>query len=146
MKKALSVFLAVLMIFSVFGVTTAFAEEEKTYYTVTFIYIQGTEEITETFTVAEGETVIAPDYPVRDNTPEMKYIFKGWKAEGDDNLYHQNTIPPVTGDITYTAVYSEQAVEETITFFGLISYIFSQFNRIFEQIAKYLSDIFQMEV
>lgn len=150
MKKALSVFLAVLMIFSVFGVTTAFAEEigedGKTYYTVTFIYIQGNEEITETRLVVEGGTVTAPNYPVRDDTSKATYIFKGWQTEGDPNLYYQNTIPAVTSDITYVAVYSEQPIEETVSFFGLIAYIFSQFNRIFEQIAEYFSSIFGIQV
>lgn len=150
MKKALSVFLAVLMIFSVFGATVAFAaeEEEKTYYTVTFIYIQGNnEEITEIRRVAEGETVIAPNYPVRSDSSKVRYTFKGWQAEGDPKLYHQNTIPPVTADVTYVAVYSEQPInEETLSFLSVITYIFSQFNRIFEKLAEYFSDIFGVEV
>lgn len=141
MKKVISVLLAVLMIFSVFGATVAFAEDElKETYTIIFVDFDGT-ELAKFENVTKGDKVIAPAYPVRENTPDMKYVFKGWK-KGDDEtvLYHQNTIPEASGSeevITYTAVYSEQPVEETLTFFGLIAYIFSQFNRIFETIASW---------
>lgn len=141
MKKVISVFLAALMIFSAFGMTLAYAaEEEKETYTVKFVYVEtvvdGDEiknvEKTVEFTVEAGVSIEAPEYPATYSEGKTTYIFKGWKAEGSDELYHKNTIPAVTGDVTYTAVYSEQTEKETMSFFALIRSIFSSFNIIIE--------------
>lgn len=130
MKKVISVLLAVLMIFSVFGMTLAYAEEEKDTYTITFVDYDGT--VIKTVVVEDGEAVEAPEYPTREDTEDIKYIFKGWKAEGSDELYHKNTIPAAEEDTTYTAVYSEQKIEPTTSFFALIRSIFERFNILIE--------------
>ncbi len=136
MKKTVSLLLAIIMIFSAFGMTFAFAEEVKPVYTVTFVDYDG--RVISTVQAEEGETLIAPAYPTREDTDTMKYIFKGWKAENDDNYYHQNTIPAVSGNTTYTAVYSEQKIEKPVTFLSLIASIFARFNKLLEKIFGWI--------
>lgn len=142
MKKALSLFLAVLMIFSVCGATLAFAADGT--YTVTFVDYDNS--IVNTVTVADGNTTKAPENPSRENVTaedgtEYEYIFKGWAkvvdGKADESvLYHETTIPAVTEDVTYIAVYSEQEVTPIITFWNLVESIFARLNMIFEYFAK----------
>ena len=72
---------------------TASMSKEVTTYTVTWIYGPASERITETETYAYGET------PSHADPPALSEIepFKEWSP----------AISPVTGSITYTAVYSD---------------------------------------
>ena len=58
-----------------------------------------------------------PEYnretPTRDDNPEYKYTFTGW-SDGEHE-YAPNDLPNVTGDVTYTAIYTSEKKKYTIT-------------------------------
>lgn len=144
MKKVLSVFLAMLMIFTCFSTVVAFAEDEIT-YTITFIDDDG--YVLGTVVAGKDEHYTAVEYPVKEDTEKTRYIFKGWMEYSEDGsatdltLYHQNTMPVATKDVTYIAVYSEKQItaDDEITFFGLIRNIFARINAIFEYFYRIFS-------
>ncbi|MGN1419251.1 MAG: InlB B-repeat-containing protein [Acutalibacteraceae bacterium] len=134
MKKALSLFLAVLMLFSISAVTFASAEGEEKFYSITFVDYDGTELAA--LTVAESGIVKAPENPTRASTETVNYVFKGWSSDGGQTIYHASTIPLATSDVTYTAIYGEQKVEKTTTFWNFIQSIFARINAVFEYFAR----------
>ncbi|MGN1194636.1 MAG: hypothetical protein ACI4SB_04065 [Acutalibacteraceae bacterium] len=135
MKKALSLLLSVLMIFSCMSVAV-FAEdaapEPSVYYTIKFVDWDGT-QIGEDVIVCKGDIVPAPANPTRtsDNN-KIEYIFKGWSADGGNTIYHAGTLPIATADVTYTAIYAENNKSDIITFWNLVQSIFARINQIFE--------------
>lgn len=58
-----------------------------------------------------------PEYngetPTRDDNPEYKYTFAGW-SDGEHE-YAPYALPKVTGDVTYTAIYTSEKKKYTIT-------------------------------
>lgn len=138
MKKALSLLLSVLMIFSCMSVAV-FAEDEvpapAANYTVKFVDWNGT--VLQSSTVAHGAIVAAPANPTRtSDNKKVEYIFKGWSADGGNTLYHAGTIPVATEDVTYTAIYAENNKSDTLTFWELVRSIFARINQIFEYFAE----------
>ena len=74
-------------------------------YTVTWNNYDGT--TLETVSVALGES---PSYdgetPVKPGSGDTHYLFKGW-TDGETSYAANDTLPAVTGDITYTAEFTE---------------------------------------
>ena len=74
-------------------------------YTVTWNNYDGT--TLETVSVALGES---PSYdgetPVKPGSGNTSYVFKGW-TDGETYYAANDTLPAVTGDITYTAEFTE---------------------------------------
>lgn len=140
MKKIIAVLLSVLMLFSAVSVV-CFAEGETegpmTYYTITFVDYDG--EVLGTRKIVENGIIDAPENPVRENTKEVEYTFKGWSSDGGVTTYAPKTLPLATGDITYTAIYAEEKIENTFTFWNLVQSIFARINMIFE----YFFNIFE---
>lgn len=142
MKKIIAVLLSVLMLFSTVSAVCFAAdetEEPMTYYTITFVDHDGT--VLGTRKIVEGGIIDAPENPVRANTKEVEYTFKGWSADGGKNTYAPKTLPRATGDITYTAIYAEERLDADngLTFWKLIQSIFARINMIFE----YFFNIFE---
>lgn len=140
MKKIIAVLLSVLMLFSAVSVV-CFAEgeteEPMTYYTITFVDYDG--KVLGTRKIVENGIIDAPENPVRENTKEVEYTFKGWSSDGGVTTYAPKTLPLATGDITYTAIYAEEKIEDTFTFWNLVQSIFARINMIFE----YFFNIFE---
>lgn len=136
MKKALSLLLTVLMLFTIGAVTLASAAEGDV-YTIKFVNYDGTEIAS--CTVTEGSIVKAPQNPTRESTETTEYIFKGWSADGGKTCYHESTIPLAYGDVTYTAVYGEQEIDNSMTFWQFIKSIFDRINAIFEYFDRIFS-------
>lgn len=139
MKKALSLLLSVLMIFSC--MTVAVFAEDKTpapsYYTIQFVDWDGT--VLQSGPYSHGEVVTAPANPTKASEDKnVEYVFKGWSADGGNTIYHAGTIPIATGDVTYTAVYAENKKSSNLTFWQLVQSIFARINKIFE----YFNEIF----
>ena len=140
MKKALSLLLSVLMIFSCMSVAV-FAEDgtlvPPTSYTILFVDWDGT--VLESKVVKAGDIVTAPANPTRtSDNKKIEYIFKGWSSDDGKTIYHAGTIPIATEDVTYTAIYAENNKSDIITFWELVRSIFARINQIFE----YFNEIF----
>lgn len=156
MKKTLALVLALLVAFSMFSVVSFAADgeatvpQEKAPITVIFI-VDG--NVVQEISVQDG-TILTPYVPappekadteMRDpETNEIKkirYTFKGWKTEGDDNLYHNNTFPVAkldgaeTRTIIYTAEFSEKDISDRQSFWNFIESIFERINLLFEYFA-----------
>lgn len=149
MKKALSVLLAVLVVFSMCSVV-AFAGNETTTPPITVIFLNDGKVIKEA-KVQSGETLtpFTPDNPTKDKTDTVEYVFAGWQqqdADGniiDSTLYPKSTIPPVAlaeGEtektVIYVAVYTEKSIAGNQTFWQFFGSIFQRLNMIFEYFAK----------
>ena len=103
-KKPVSILLAVLMVISLFVAVPITASAAAT-YTVTWKNWNGTVLETDE-NVAEGAI---PTYdgetPVRPEDMNATYTFSAWD-DGKTTYLIGEELPPVTGDITYTAVYT----------------------------------------
>ncbi len=141
MKKALSVVLSVLVIFSMLGVM-AFAADEPP-ITVKFVDYDGS--IIKEIKVTPGTilTPYVPEAPERADTEDTDYSFIGWKAE-DGKTYHASTFPTptlaegeTTKEIIYTADYSEKDTTGYQSFFKFLESIFERINLIFEYFARW---------
>ena len=88
------------------GNATYTATYTETYinYTVTFVNYDGTELSTATYHY--GDTVTVPATPVKPSTNTYSYTFNGWDKQ----------VVAVDGDATYTATYTENYIEYTVTF------------------------------
>lgn len=140
MKKALSLVIALLMTFSMFGVMASAAEDDTAPIKIIFI-VDG--NVVKEISVQEGTilTQYAPEDPVKPDTDTTRYIFKGWQTEGDDNLYYQATFPVATlngaetREIIYTAVFSEQDLSGRQSLWNFIESLFERLNLLFEYFA-----------
>lgn len=140
MKKALSLVLALLMTFSMFGVM-AFAAEDDT-APIHIIFVVDGNTVKE-ISVQDGTilTPYAPENPMKPDTDTTRYIFKGWQTAGDDELYYQSTFPVATLDgaetreIVYTAVFAEQDISGRQSFWNFIESLFERLNLLFEYFA-----------
>ena len=60
-----------------------------------------------------------PEYngatPEQDSTAQYTYTFSGWTSDGGNNVYTAQTLPAVTGDVTYTAVFDSTLNSYTVT-------------------------------
>ena len=105
-KKPVSILLAVLMVISLFVAVPITASAADATYTVTWKNWNGTVLETDE-NVAEGAI---PTYdgetPVRPEDMNNTYTFSAWDDGTTTYLIGVDDLPPVTGDITYTAVYT----------------------------------------
>lgn len=99
----------------------AIYEEELKSYSVTWDYGNGDVAESELYDYGEipaleddeGDPII----PIKMNTAKYTYAFIGWKSSEDDTVYGPGEeLPEVTGDVTYTAQYSETINQYKITF------------------------------
>lgn len=153
MKKALSVLLAVLVLFSMAGVM-ATAEGETTETVRVVFYVDDAEYyalnvlpgVNFVDRLQTGDNVLTA--PTKASTETTEYIFNGWE------LYQQNengewvatgvvdypgTIPPVGEDVTevrYVATFIEEDIKENQTLWAFIATIFERINMIFEYFAE----------
>ena len=135
MKKALSLLLSVLMIFSCMTVAVFAEDATPAYYTVKFVDWDGT--LLTSTPYSPGEVVTAPANPTRtSDDKKVEYVFKGWSADGGNTIYHAGTIPIATEDVTYTAVYAENKKSDNLTFWQLVQSVFARINQIFEYFAE----------
>jgi len=140
MKKAFSVLLSVLVIFSMVGVM-AFAAEPP--ITVNFVDYDG--KVLKTINVLPGAQIneYVPANPERADTDTTDYTFAGWKDE-NGNLLHKSTIPvapqlaegEATKTVTYTASYTEKDTTGYQTFWNFIESIFERINMLFQYFAE----------
>ncbi|MCM1543885.1 MAG: hypothetical protein NC110_01185 [Ruminococcus sp.] len=140
MKKVVALLLSVLMIFSAFGMTLAFAADEANaqgdgeVYTVIFADYDGTIISKADYTF--GQVIEVPDNPSRASTEENEYIFQGWSNGKEDKFYQKQTVPNAFEDVTYTAVYFERAIVKSPNFWQLIQSIFARINAMLEYITR----------
>lgn len=138
MKKFIALLLSVFMIFSVFGMTVAFAADEetteKTTFTVIFKDYDGTVISEAQYNL--GDKVVVPENPERAATDEVKYIFAGWENGTDGEKYYKETVPKATEDVTYTATYGEQDADPVPTFWQLVRSVFARINAILEYLTR----------
>lgn len=142
MKKALSVLLSMLMIFSMVGVM-AFAEGEETETVLVEFINEG--QVIASIEAVPGTILnkYAPEYPTKEDTETTRFTFKGWECSEDGKLYYANSTLPVPAEgqtkITFTAVYSEEDLSDRMTFWNFIESIFERINLIFEYFATVFS-------
>lgn len=78
-------------------------------YTVTFQNYDGTVLLEETaYTEGATTTNLPSEDPVRASSNTSEYIFIGWKSSATGGYYATADLPPVTENVTYTAMYYEQ--------------------------------------
>ena len=77
-------------------------------YTYTFYDENGT-TVLKTATIAYGETIVAPENPTKASDNTYTYTFAGWTP----NFVAGTTI---TGNVTFTATYTSEYINYTITF------------------------------
>ena len=83
-------------------------------YTVTFENDDGAE--LQSGRVAEGASPkYAGEAPAKDPTAQHTYTFTGW-TDGTNDYAPDAALPAVTGDVTYTATYSEAPRKYEVTF------------------------------
>lgn len=141
MKKALSVLLSMLLIFSMVGVMAFAAEGDETdLVKVVFQNYDGT--VIKEIEVAPGTILTAyiPENPERiDPEGEYKYTFKGWKDADGKYWYKNSTFPTPDGsqaEIFYTADYTSEHIGGFQSLWNLIESIFARINLIFQYFAK----------
>ena len=142
MKKALSIVLAMLMIFSTVGVM-AFAEDEAATDTTKITYIfKVDDKVVQEFSVDPTEETSLKNHlevPTKESTETTEYIFKGWLGE-DGVTYYPDAVPVRVEDagktLTFVAQFSEKDITATQSFWKLVESIFARINLIFEYFAK----------
>ncbi len=84
-------------------------------YTITFVNEDGTE--LQSGEVLLGETpAYTGEEPTKPATAQYTYTFAGWKDENGIVYGLTDDLPAVTGEMTYTAIYTSTVNEYTITF------------------------------
>ena len=82
---------------------------------VTWLNYDGT-ELEKDENVEKGTT---PKYdgttPTKDSTAQYTYTFSGWTSDGGTTVYTAETLPAVTGDVTYTAVFDAELITHSFT-------------------------------
>ena len=140
MKKALSIVLAMLMIFSTVGVM-AFAEGETATDKITYIF-KVDDNVVQQFEIDPTEVKDLKNHlevPTKESTETTEYIFKGWKGE-NGVTYYPEAVPVRVEDagktLTFTAEFSSKEITATQSFWKLVESIFARINLIFEYFAK----------
>lgn len=133
MKKALSVVLAMLVLFSM---TAVMASAED----LVSVKFYNDEAVVFDAQCTPGEKLAEFEIknPSKAATETTEYTFKGWRCSLDGELYYANTLPVVPEDATeiiFTAEYSEKNITERQTFWNLIESIFARINLIFQYFA-----------
>ena len=157
MKKALSVILSVLMIFSVFGM---FAAAEGDLVTIKFVVeTDGDDIVIRELQAAPGVNFvdrivdggdIAIGIPVKESTETTKYTFQHWVNTTTGEITHTGNVPAVSQkeydegvrEIVYLAVFAEEEIKENQTFWAFIQSIFERINKIFEYFERVFEGIF----
>ena len=166
MKKALSVVLSLLVILSAFGMFAA-AEEAATepaykdgIVTIQFkvdgnLYhqIKVMPETPFTDRLQSGSEAMA--IPTKtDPEGKIKYTFECWENEATGEQRVTSGLPevpaeldaegnPVNGRVVvYNAVFAEEGIMETQTFWAFVQTIFARINMIFEYFAKIFEGVF----
>lgn len=134
MKKALSLVLAMLVLFSM---TAFMASAEENLVSVKFY---NDEAVVFEAQLAPGANLVEYkiENPSKTATETTEYTFKGWECNLDGKLYYENTLPVVPEGVTeiiFTAKYSESDVEVRQTFWNLVESIFNRINLIFQYFA-----------
>ncbi len=163
MKKALSIILSVLVIFSMFSMAVSAADsdvpgEKEGIVTVKFVVdgvlykeIKVMPGVTFNHYLIEGG-VAELGTPTKASTETTRYIFKCWKNEADGTEGQAGNIPAVPvakegeaqiTEVTYTAVFVEEDIVENQTFWAFIQTIFERINMIFEYFAKVFEGVFE---
>jgi len=83
----------------------SFVISVKSVYTVTFVDYDGT--VISTGTYHYGDTISVPSNPSRPSDNTYNYTFTGWDKDVSSTC---------TGNVTYTAQYSSEYIEYTVTF------------------------------
>lgn len=137
MKKALSIVLSLLVIFSMFS-CVAFAADA----TVTVQFVSDG-KVLKTDILHGGDAIIAPENPAKAATKTTEYTFIGWTEDenGEGKVYQASNFGLVPSDladgtvITYYAQYAEGEVVVRQTFWNFIESIFERINLLFEYFA-----------
>ncbi len=138
MKKALSIVLSLLVIFSVFSCVAVAASDA----TVTVQFVSDG-KILKTDTLHAGDAIIAPANPSKAATEEKEFTFVGWTEDenGEGKVYQASNLGLVPADladgtvITYYAKFAEDEVVVRQTFWNFIESLFERINLLFEYFA-----------
>ncbi len=145
MKKALSIILSVLVIFSVFSMAVSAADSEIV--TVKFmvddvVYYEIEVEAGKNFVhrLQQGETKL--EAPTKESTEATEYIFEHWVNEATGETTLTANVPAAYEDTVYVAVFAEKDIIETQSLWAFIRSIFERINMIFEYFAKVFEGVF----
>ncbi len=146
MKKALSVLLSLLVIFSMFGMVAAAEGEQTELVSITF-YVDGHEyyyiealpgaNIIERLQTGENKLVT----PVKDLGDGNVYTFKYWVNRANGDIRYTGNIPPATEDTVYDAEFHVEEKVENQSFWAFVQSIFERINLLFEYFAKVFEGI-----
>ncbi len=161
MKKALSVILAVILMFSTLSVMSFAEDAAQTEDMVTVKFYWDAADIggeaKNVVKIAENDNLVEyfsaygyPDTPVKESTETTKYTFKYWEeyrlgtdgkwfATGNQGYSGTLKLPEdaKNGDeVVFVAVFYEEEITENVSFWALIASIFARFNEIFKYFAK----------
>ncbi len=161
MKKALAILLSLILMFSCTAVSLAAdesaAEPDYSTYVNIFFIVDGA--VAGTVRALPGE-MTAQDVvdtigtPSKEATDTVRYIFEGWYASDESGnvidgaekqLSATFKIPEAAGNYYYSAVFYEENIKETTTFWAFIQTIFARINLIFEYFAKVFEGIIDFE-
>ncbi len=147
MKKALSIILSVLVIFSMFSMVAAAADEDLV--TVKFM-VEG--KVYKEIRVVPGQNFVHRiveggdaelGIPTKAPTETTEYIFKFWKNEANGHETSAANVPVATEDTVYVAVFAEQEIVENQSLWAFVRTIFERINMIFEYFARVFEGIFE---
>ena len=149
MKKALSVILSLLVIFSMFGTVAAAEGEQAELVSVTF-YVDGEQyyyieclpgtNIVERLQTGDNKL----ETPIKDLGDGYVYTFKYWSTneDGSGDVRYTGNIPPVYENTVYYAQFHVEEKTENQTFWAFVKTIFERINLIFEYFAKVFEGVF----
>ncbi len=147
MKKALSVLLSLLVIFTMFGMVAAAEGEQTDLVSITFkvdgevyYYIEALPGANIVERLQQGEHKL--EVPVKDLGDGNVYTFKYWENEANGDIRYTGNIPPATEDTVYNAVFHVEEKVENQTFWAFVQTIFERINLIFEYFAKVFEGVF----
>lgn len=161
MKKALSIVLSVLVIFSMFSMAVSAAPGEdynENIVTITF-KVEGEvyKEIKvmpgalfNEYLIEGGVAELVP--PTKASTETTKYIFRCWVNEADGSEGQPGTFPAAPKaeegetqitQVTYVADFTPVDIIENQTFWAFLQSIFERINKIFEYFAKVFEGVFE---
>ena len=150
MKKALSVILSVLMIFSMLGMFVSAADANLV--TVKFVsdgvvirqleVARGVNFVDRI--VAGGDSEVG--IPTRPDKDGIRYTFRYWLDENGEKVFTGN-VPAVPEDYTateiiYVADFASEEIRENQSFWAFIESIFARINMIFEYFEKVFVGVF----